>query len=411
MKFSVPVGVLSEGLSVPFMDWPRRDVVMAILANLKFDVSGGKVVVSTTDTDGWRIGTFALGEEYAGLVDSFTIPFHELREILSVVESDDVLTFENLGGVVRITFDSCEYSLPTLPAEDFPVRKPSAVEATVVVNSSELVRALKRMMFSVATKKCADYRKNTVSFLIDDDMLWLRGGKPIIMSNVPLPYVEWTGEKRGPWNVPYAVCNMLVKAALPEEVCFRFSEQSVCVDLPGGEVEALLNNPNTWRDMKSLLPEKEEHSLEMNVGTLLQFVRRANVTAKDSSSTLVFECDGEGSAVVFSSTQGTGQFNSRFPVDHRKKMKVAFNSREVLGLLEHAFDASDKFRLVYSKSSGMKGSPRVLVFRPSDKNEKYWYIVAPIHLVETSVPSTGADGDDDNVMSNVIPEKRRGHNS
>lgn len=404
MMFKVPVSALSKALAIPFLDWPRMTQICPILGNVKFEVADGKLTILMTDTSGWRIGFASLGEEYAKVSGEFTVPFGELKEIMGLVSPEATMSFEDMGGTVDIAFDSCKYSLPTLPAEDYPQRQPQTVETRITVSSSELVSALKRMLFTVATRRCADAQLNTVSILLKDGVLWLRGGQGILLSNIPIPTVEVVGDGCGPWSVPYALCAMLAKAAfLPPELTLNLNAKTVSIELAQGVVEAMLNHENKWMNMDAIYPSEVEHDLVVDSAVLSQFVQRATVTAKDPNSTFVLRCNGDGTASVLSQTKNTGAFVSSFPIDYAGKFQLAFNSKAFLGILDHAFNGQTA-RMVCGRGRG-KGTFLRVALRPLAEN-RGWYVISPILLEQVEAP--GVDGGDENNM-NILPAKRRGN--
>lgn len=404
MKFTVPVASLSRALAVPFLDWPRMTQVCPILGNVKFEVADGKLTILVTDTAGWRIGFASLGDEYAKVSGAFTVPFGELKEIMGLVGPESSMSFEDMGGTVDIAFDSCKYSLPTLPAEDYPQRRPQTVETRITVSTSELVSALKRMLFTVATRRCADAQLNTVSMLLKDGVLWLRGGQGFLLSNIPMPTVEVIGNGCGPWSVPYALCAMLTKATfLPPEIRLDLNANTISIELEHGIVEALLNHENKWMNMDAIYPSDVEYDLVVDSSVLSQFVERATVTAKDQNSAFILRCNGDGTASVLSQTKNTGAFVSSFPIDYTGKFQLAFNSKAFLGIMVHAFNGQ-KARMVCGRGKG-KGTFLRVALRPLDES-KGWYVISPIVLQEVEAP--GVDGGDENTM-NILPAKRRGN--
>ena len=127
-----------------------------ILANVQLEAADGGVNLTATDLD------LAIVEKARAKVSqggATTVPAHTLYEIVRKLPdgADIELSFSNKDGRVFLRSGRSEFSLASLPKEDFPVMAAGELPHRFTVSAEELRRLIDKTRFAISTEETRYY--------------------------------------------------------------------------------------------------------------------------------------------------------------------------------------------------------------------------------------------------------------
>ncbi|MEL6172021.1 MAG: DNA polymerase III subunit beta, partial [Pseudomonadota bacterium] len=167
MKFSIERGTLLKAVSKAQSVVERRNTI-PILANVLIEASESAVNFRATDLDIEVLDKAVAQVEKAG---STTVSAVTLHEIVRKLPDGALVTLMDDGMSGRLTVEAgrSNFSLATLPKEDFPVMASSEYSCNFSAKAPELRRLFDKSKFAISTEETRYYLNGVYMHVSDAD--------------------------------------------------------------------------------------------------------------------------------------------------------------------------------------------------------------------------------------------------
>jgi DNA polymerase III subunit beta len=167
MKISVERGVLLKAVSQAQSVVERRNTI-PILANVLIEAEGSDVTFRATDLDIEVIDKAPAQVERAGAT---TVSATTLHEIVRKLPDGALvmLTADSAAGRLTVEAGRSNFSLATLPKEDFPVMATSEYASNFSIDAARLRRLFDKSKFAISTEETRYYLNGVYMHIADGD--------------------------------------------------------------------------------------------------------------------------------------------------------------------------------------------------------------------------------------------------
>ncbi|MEO0633772.1 MAG: DNA polymerase III subunit beta, partial [Pseudomonadota bacterium] len=167
MKISVERGVLLKAVSQAQSVVEKRNTI-PILANVLIEAEGSDVTFRATDLDIEVVDKAPAQVERAG---STTVAATTLHEIVRKLPDGALVTLTADATAGRLTVDAgrSNFSLATLPKEDFPVMASSEYASNFSVPAAQLRRLFDKSKFAISTEETRYYLNGVYMHVADGE--------------------------------------------------------------------------------------------------------------------------------------------------------------------------------------------------------------------------------------------------
>ena len=152
MKTTIERGALLRALGHAQSIVERRNTI-PILSNILLDASDDSLTVMATDLD---IETREPVQARVDRAGRITVPGHTLFDIVRKMPPGDI-TLESAEGRMSVVAGRARFSVPTLPAEDFPIIAVGALPTSFTVPIDVLADMLGATRFAMSTEETRYY--------------------------------------------------------------------------------------------------------------------------------------------------------------------------------------------------------------------------------------------------------------
>ncbi len=167
MKISIERGTLLKAVSQAQSVVERRNTI-PILANVLIEADGANVSFRATDLDIEVVDKAAAMVERAGAT---TVSASTLHEIVRKLPDGALVTLSDDGTAGRLTVEAgrSNFSLATLPKEDFPVMATSEYACNFTAKAASLRRLFDKSKFAISTEETRYYLNGVYMHVSDAD--------------------------------------------------------------------------------------------------------------------------------------------------------------------------------------------------------------------------------------------------
>jgi len=167
MKLIIERSALLKAMN-PAQGVVERKNTIPILSNVRLDVAGEGISVRATDLDIEGIETLPATVESDGAT---TVNAHLLHEIIrKLPEGAEIsLDVDETSGRLDIVAGRSQFSLATLPHEDFPVVASSEYECSYSLPASVARRLFDKTMFAMSTEETRYYLNGVYIHVAEED--------------------------------------------------------------------------------------------------------------------------------------------------------------------------------------------------------------------------------------------------
>jgi len=155
MRLTIERGALLKALNHVQSVVERRNTI-PILSNVLLTAENGSLSLSATDLDIEMVDGAEADIERPGAI---TAPAHTLYEIVRKLPDGAQVRLDLSVDDPRLTLSAgrSRFSLPVLPAGDFPVMASAALDVTFAIDKNELGRLIDRTKFAISTEETRYY--------------------------------------------------------------------------------------------------------------------------------------------------------------------------------------------------------------------------------------------------------------
>ncbi len=311
----------------------RRNTI-PILGNIKLAMTGSTVTFSATDMDLEVCEKADCTVEYPG---SLTLPALMLYDIVRKLPEAEVnITSQESGGRAMITSGSAKFTLPTLPAQDFPSISDGDFVNSFTLTVAQTARLFAKTAFAMSTEETRYYLNGIYLHVYGDEGAQVlravsTDGHRLAKVEVAMPV--------GAGGMPGVIIPR--KAVVELRKLLEQSSGDVNISLAANKIKFSMGNTvlvtkiidGSYPDYERVIPSANDKIMEVSPKALSAAVDRVSTIAADKVRAVKFMMD-KGALNLISSSPEMGTATETLDVTYgAEAMEIGFNARYVMEVL------------------------------------------------------------------------------
>ncbi|MDD9738320.1 MAG: DNA polymerase III subunit beta [Marinovum algicola] len=331
MKISIERGTLLKAVAQAQSVVERRNTI-PILANVLIEAEGDTVSFRATDLDIEVVDKAAAQVERAGAT---TVAAVTLHEIVRKLPDGALVTLAEEGASGRLTVEAgrSNFSLATLPREDFPVMATSEYSSNFSAPAPVLRRLFDKSKFAISTEETRYYLNGVYMHVADgEEGKALRcvatDGHRLARIDAPLP--DGAGEMPGV-IVPRKTVGELRKLLDDDdmEIAVSVSETKVRFATPDIMLTSKVID-GTFPDYTRVIPQGNTRKLEVDASDFARAVDRVATVSSERSRAVKMALD-EDRLVLSVNAPDSGAAEEELAVAYGdERLEIGFNAKYLL---------------------------------------------------------------------------------
>ena len=372
MKFSIERGALLKALAQAQSVVERRNTI-PILANVLIEAEGDEASFRATDLDIEVVDKAPAQVERAG---STTVSAVMLHEIVRKLPDGALVTLTDDGASGRLAVEAgrSNFSLATLPKEDFPVMASSEYETNFSAPASVLRRLFDKSKFAISTEETRYYLNGVYMHVASaDDGSVLRcaatDGHRLARVDAPLP--EGADGMVGV-IVPRKTVGELRKLLDDDDqaIAVSVSETKVRFATPDITLTSKVID-GTFPDYMRVIPQGNTRKLVVDAAEFAKAVDRVATVSSERSRAVKLSLD-EDRLILSVNAPDSGAAEEELGVAYSDEpLEIGFNAKYLLEIASQV----DRENAVFLFNSS--GDPTLM--REGD-DESAIYVVMPMRV-------------------------------
>ncbi|MBY5933449.1 DNA polymerase III subunit beta [Tateyamaria omphalii] len=372
MKISVERGVLLKAVSQAQSVVERRNTI-PILANVLIEAEGSDVTFRATDLDIEVVDKAPAQVERAG---STTVAATTLHEIVRKLPDGALvtLTADTAAGRLTVEAGRSNFSLATLPKEDFPVMASSEYASNFSVEAPKLRRLFDKSKFAISTEETRYYLNGVYMHIADgDDGKALRcvatDGHRLARIDSDLP--EGASDMPGV-IVPRKTVGELRKLLDDDDmkIAVSVSETKVRFATPDITLTSKVID-GTFPDYTRVIPVGNTRKLEVDASDFAKAVDRVATVSSERSRAVKLQLD-EDRLVLSVNAPDSGAAEEELAVAYGdERLEIGFNAKYLLEIASQV----DRENAVFMFNSS--GDPTLM---REGTDQSAVYVVMPMRV-------------------------------
>ena len=353
-----------------------------VLANVLLTADAGTGKLSLTGFD-LNLG---IQTSLIASIDSsgaITLPSKLFSEIISKLSSDSPITLisDDSKEQVQITSKSGTYQVRSMTADDFPELPIVENESFLKINASSFANSLRSTLFASSTDEAKQiltgvnlsFNKNSIkSAATDGHRLAVLSLQDVISSDNESKIYE-NIEVTLPSRSLREVERFLSSCKSDTEISF-FYDQGQVVFISSDQIVTTRTLDGTYPNYNQLIPDKFQHTLELNRKNFILALDRISVLAEQHNNVIKISTNKKESVLnITAEAQDLGSGFESIPINFDSDdIEIAFNSRYLLEGLK--IIETDSILLKFNAPT----TPAI--FTPSDDGKQFIYLVMPVQI-------------------------------
>ena len=331
MKISVERGVLLKAVAQAQSVVERRNTI-PILANVLIEAEGSDVTFRATDLDIEVVDRAAAMVEWAGATTVSATTLHEIVRKLpdgAMV----VLTADSASGRLTVEAGRSNFSLATLPKEDFPVMASSEYASNFACPAPVLRRLFDKSKFAISTEETRYYLNGVYMHVADGDAgralrCVATDGHRLARIDADLP--EGAAEMPGV-IVPRKTVGELRKLLEDDEAQIAVSVSETKVRFATQDITLTSKViDGTFPDYTRVIPTGNTRQLEVDASDFAQAVDRVATVSSERSRAVKMQLD-EDRLVLSVNAPDSGAAEEELAVAYGdERLEIGFNAKYLL---------------------------------------------------------------------------------
>ncbi len=311
-----------------------------ILSNIRLDAQEGKVELTATDMELAVVDRAPAEITESG---STTIPAHMLYDIVRKLPDDAEIALEEdvANHKIAIRSGKSRFSLSTLPVDEFPAIAEGDLPHSFILTREECRALVEKTRFAMSTEETRYYLNGVYLHAAD------QGGTQVLravatdghrLSRVEIALPSGAAGMPGV-IIPRKAINELCKLLEEDIKEIKISLSDTKIRFVCGDVilvSKLIDG--TFPDYGRVIPENNEHTLEVGAVALAKAVDRVSVIASDKARGVKLAINKEQVTLTTTSNdQNSGEEQIDASFNAPDSLSIGFNSRylmDVLGQIE-----------------------------------------------------------------------------
>ena len=372
MKFSIERGALLKAVSQAQSVVERRNTI-PILANVLIEAEGDNVQFRATDLDIEVVDRTNAQVERAG---STTVAATTLHEIVRKLPDGALvtLTADAAAGRLSVEAGRSNFSLATLPKEDFPVMASSEYDANFSAKADVLRRLFDKSKFAISTEETRYYLNGVYMHVADaEDGRVLRcvatDGHRLARIDADLPE---GAEAMAGVIVPRKTVGELRKLLDDDDmsIAVSVSETKIRFATPDITLTSKVID-GTFPDYTRVIPQGNTRRLEVDASEFAQAVDRVATVSSERSRAVKMQLD-EDRLVLSVNAPDSGAAEEELAVAYGDdKLEIGFNAKYLLEIASQV----DRENAVFMFNSA--GDPTLM---REGNDQTAVYVVMPMRV-------------------------------
>ncbi len=341
---------------------------MPILGNVLLETTKNGVKLIATDLELAIQVEIATEVQEAGQI---TLPARILSEIIgNLSESTIEIKVKEQTTQTEITSETSSFEILGLPAADFPAVPRGEADAIGSIDVDLFRTMIRQTIFAVSTDETRPFLTG-VYFTLDNAemrMVATDGGRLALRKAV----LGTPARQKNSAIVPAKAMQELVRALAGTngEVQVAMADNQMLFSVPGLHFYSRLIS-GQFPNYQQVIPQEFKQRIRVGTERLLQAVRRAAITARDSANVIRIAASGK-KLTISSNTPEVGRAREEVDViAEGEQVEAAFNARYLMDCLNN-IDVQDLFfELTGPLSPG--------AIRPTAHTD-YVYVLAPVRV-------------------------------
>ncbi|WP_299562604.1 DNA polymerase III subunit beta [uncultured Sulfitobacter sp.] len=331
MKFSIERAALLKAVSQAQSVVERRNTI-PILANVLIEAEGSDVSFRATDLDIEVVDKAPAQVERAGAT---TVAATTLHEIVRKLPDGALvsLTSDSAAGRLTVEAGRSNFSLATLPKEDFPVMASSEYTSNFSANAAVLRRLFDKSKFAISTEETRYYLNGVYMHIADGD-----GGKM-------LRCVATDGHRlaRIDADIPADAANMpgvIVPRKTVGEMRKLLDDDEMQIAVSVSETKIRFATPQitltskvidgTFPDYTRVIPQGNTRKLEVDAADFARAVDRVATVSSERSRAVKLQLD-EDRLILSVNAPDSGAAEEELAVAYSdERLEIGFNAKYLL---------------------------------------------------------------------------------
>ncbi|QFT61297.1 DNA polymerase III subunit beta [Roseivivax sp. THAF30] len=372
MKFSMERAALLKAVSRAQSVVERRNTI-PILANVLIEAEGDTVHFRATDLDIEVVDKDAAQVERAGAT---TVSAVTLHEIVRKLPDGALVTLSEDGAAGRLTVEAgrSNFSLATLPKEDFPVMASSEYSANFSVKAQVLRRLFDKSKFAISTEETRYYLNGVYMHVAETaDGRSLRcvatDGHRLARIDSALP----SGAEEMPGViVPRKTVGELRKLLDDDDMDIAVSVSETKVRFATPEITLTSKViDGTFPDYTRVIPQNNTRRLEVDASEFARAVDRVSTVSSERSRAVKLQLD-EDRLILSVNAPDSGAAEEELAVAYGdERLEIGFNAKYLLEIASQV----DRENAVFMFNSS--GDPTLM---REGSDESAVYVVMPMRV-------------------------------
>ncbi|AML51040.1 DNA polymerase III subunit beta [Falsihalocynthiibacter arcticus] len=331
MKFSIERAALLKAISQAQSVVERRNTI-PILANVLIEAEGGNVSFRATDLDIEVVDKTIAQVERAGAT---TVSAVLLHEIVRKLPDGALIKLTDDGAAGRLTVEAgrSNFSLATLPREDFPVMASSEYTSNFTAKASVLRRLFDKSKFAISTEETRYYLNGVYMHISESE-----GGKVLRcvatdghrLARIDAEMPEGAADMPGV-IVPRKTVNEMRKLLDVDdaEIAVSVSETKIRFATPEITLTSKVID-GTFPDYTRVIPTGNTRKLEVDAAEFAKAVDRVATVSSERSRAVKLSLD-EDRLILSVNAPDSGAADEELVVAYGdERLEIGFNAKYLL---------------------------------------------------------------------------------
>lgn len=326
----------------------ERRATIPILSNILLRGDGEGVTLTATDMDIDVVETVPALVEGSGAI---TAPAHTLHDIVRKLPDGAEVTLDATGDADRISLRAgrSKFSLPALPADDFPALSQDEAPHRFSLKPAQLKRAIGRTSFAVSTEETRYYLNGVYLHPVRrPDGVILRAvatdGHRLAQMEQPCP----EGAETAPGVIiprkTVAEVSKLLNESSDADVRISLSDTRVSFDFGGVVLSSKLID-GSFPDYERVIPIHNDKDMEVDGAAFAKAVDRVATISTEKSRAVKLALE-PGKLTLSAHSPDAGAAIEEIEADYAgPAMEIGFNSKYLLDIMRQIKDSRAVFRL------------------------------------------------------------------
>ncbi|WP_424988059.1 DNA polymerase III subunit beta [Microbulbifer sp. S227A] len=372
MKISIERGTLLKAVSQAQSVVERRNTI-PILANVLIEAEGDQVLFRATDLDIEVVDKAPAQVERAGAT---TVAATTLHEIVRKLPDGALVTLTADAAAGRLTVEAgrSNFSLATLPREDFPVMATSDYATNFSAPAGMLRRLFDKSKFAISTEETRYYLNGVYMHVADAD-----GGKVLRcvatdghrLARIDADLPEGAADMPGV-IVPRKTVGELRKLLDDDEMAIAVSVSETKIRFATPEITLTSKViDGTFPDYSRVIPQGNTRRLEVDAAEFAQAVDRVATVSSERSRAVKLQLE-EDRLVLSVNAPDSGAAEEELAVAYGdERLEIGFNAKYLLEIASQV----DRENAVFMFNSA--GDPTLM---REGNDQSAVYVVMPMRV-------------------------------